>query len=77
MYRGKAQKTAGNLPPPQPGPIPGDGCKVVYFCVGRRDYPNGHHYTNLLIEFVRASDGRRFKVIFDPDVPNLGGSHIP
>lgn len=70
--RGRVQP-AGALAPPC--------CHVLYFGLLRRKKVDGiiERGFNFEIEFYQTSDGalRRLPTIFDPNVPNTGGSEFP
>lgn len=68
--------------PPADVPIPDDGCRVVYFGVARRGFPESQ-FVNIHTEFLQdnpknpSGPKHRLRVIFDPDVPNSGPDAIP
>lgn len=53
------------------GPINQDGCKRIFFGVARRKAKETGCNMNFLIGFLQS--GMMMPVMYDPDVPNLGG----
>ena len=65
---------------PADAAIPADGCRVAYFGVAKRGYPESQFiniHTEFLQEAPSGTEQHRLRVIFDPDVPNTGPDAIP